>query len=363
MGEASKTSERYEYIDFLRGVAAVGIVAIHTAFWGGESYVPVWFKNMTLFLDVPFFFYLSGWGSSCHKSDIVKTTKSLGTIWLKWIYFVSALTLFCLISKWLPYPFAGVSDVRDLVNNFMLNVSFPGFPVVAGSIWFLQYYFVVVFVNTFFLSLVQGSKTKEERFDKLYMVFLAVAFIWISYGRYALGVDWRYFIFYSFFWMMGRNRVGGGTGKKGQFCCRVVLVMIGIAFTSYLQTLPLYDIQTAKFPPTIKYGFVSLLSILAAKQIEPYVKHTNKWLNHIGRSAIFYYFAQGIGSSLNFHVIPRVHTDNWVIKFLVTFAINLFVTTILAELFRVTYQYVACLLKKMVVKFLKSNEGNQNPCN
>lgn len=218
MSVESKPCERYAYIDFLRGAAAIGIVAIHTAFWGGESYVPAWFKNMTLFLDVPFFFYLSGWGSSYQKINIGKTAKSLGTIWLKWIYFVSALALFCLISRWSPHPFEGVSNVRDLVNNYMLNVSFPGFPVVAGSIWFLQYYFVIVFINTFFLSLAQD---KEERFCKMYMLFLAIAFIWISYGRYALGVDWCYFIFYSFFWIMGRNRGGAWMERENSsaaFC-------------------------------------------------------------------------------------------------------------------------------------------------
>ena len=31
----SKAHERYEYIDFLKGIAAIGIIGIHTAFWGG----------------------------------------------------------------------------------------------------------------------------------------------------------------------------------------------------------------------------------------------------------------------------------------------------------------------------------------
>lgn len=39
-------SQRNEYIDYLRGVAALGIVAIHTAFWSGQSYTPPWFWNL-----------------------------------------------------------------------------------------------------------------------------------------------------------------------------------------------------------------------------------------------------------------------------------------------------------------------------
>ena len=130
--------ERYEYIDFLKGVAAIGIVGIHTAFFSGSAYVPLWFRDSTLFLDVPFFFYLSGWGSSFRRSNIVRTAKSLGLMWEKWVCFISVLALFCLISGKLPHTFEGVSDLRELVNNYMFNVSFPGFPVVSGSIWFIQ---------------------------------------------------------------------------------------------------------------------------------------------------------------------------------------------------------------------------------
>lgn len=352
MFEQESSLKRYEYIDFLRGVATVGIVAIHTAFWGGESYVPSWFKNMTLLLDVPFFFYLSGWGSSFHKINVGKTAKSLCTIWLKWVYFVCVLALFCLVSNyWLPSPFAGVSDVRDLINNVMLNVSFPGFPVVGGSIWFLEYYFVVVFINTFFLSLVKDSK--KDLFKRQYTIFLAIFFIWASYGRYTLGLNLSYFAFYSFFWMMGQNKAGGGTNNIRVFCLRILLIIIAVAFASYLQDLPLYEIQAAKFPPSIKYGLVSLFAILITKFVEPYIKHTNQWLNHVGRNAIFYYFAQGIGSSLNYYVIPMVHTENWFLKFMITFVVNLAVTTVLAELLRGTYRYFLYSAKGYLKNFCK----------
>lgn len=41
--------KRNEYIDYLRGIASIGIIAIHTAFWSGQSYTPEWFQNLTLF--------------------------------------------------------------------------------------------------------------------------------------------------------------------------------------------------------------------------------------------------------------------------------------------------------------------------
>lgn len=51
-----KLMKRDYYLDFLRGIAALNIIIIHTAFWSGEGYVPTIIKNLTLLLDVPFFF-------------------------------------------------------------------------------------------------------------------------------------------------------------------------------------------------------------------------------------------------------------------------------------------------------------------
>ena len=69
-----KQNNRYEYIDMLKGIAVLSIIAIHTAWWAGQSYIPEWFRAVTLALDVPFFFFLSGWGASLHRGDIVRTS-------------------------------------------------------------------------------------------------------------------------------------------------------------------------------------------------------------------------------------------------------------------------------------------------
>ena len=35
-------------IDFLRGIATISIIIIHTAFWSGTEYLPSWVSNLTL---------------------------------------------------------------------------------------------------------------------------------------------------------------------------------------------------------------------------------------------------------------------------------------------------------------------------
>lgn len=328
--------QRNEYIDFLRGIGAVGIIAIHTAFWSGQSYTPPWFWNLTLFLDVPIFFYLSGWGSSYRKNNIILVAKSLLSIWHKWVFFVSILAIFCFVSKWSPASFQGVSDIGDLANNYMFNVSIPGFCVVAGSIWFMPIYAVVVFVNSVILTFIQKSDNKGEA-QNAYMWLLLALFVWISFGKYFLGLDITYFCFYGFFWMMGYQRRGKANGIKS-FLAAILLCVLGIYLFSAIQGIPLYDIQSAKFPPTLKYGSASMISILIAKFMEQYISKYNKVLVHIGKNAIFYYFGQGVGSSLSYSFISVVSIEFWPLKWLLTFMFNVAVTTMIAEFLALFYR-------------------------
>lgn len=336
-------NNRNEYIDYLKGIAAIGIIAIHTAFWSGQSYIPEWFCNLTLFLDVPFFFYLSGWGGQYSNRNVEKTLKSLGKIWLKWIYFILLISVFCILSYKLPLSFQGVSDFRDLVNNFFFNVSIPGFCVIGGSIWYLPYYFVVILSNTIIMCLI-ARKENENEVKKIYTIMLGVVFLWICYGKYFFGLDLQYFLFYSFFWMLGMNGFGK-TKTFYKFVLAIIISLLGIIIWSYLQGLPLYDLQSAKFPPTMKYGCASMLVIIIAKYFEMYKKTYNKFLVHIGKNAIWYYFGQGVGSSLCYIWVDKIQLNYWFVKWLIIFVINIFITICIAEFLNITYgmiQKIVC---------------------
>ncbi len=58
-------SGRDNYLDTIRGIAAISIIIIHTAFWSGATYgVPDWMQTLTLAIDVGLFFFLAGWSIS-----------------------------------------------------------------------------------------------------------------------------------------------------------------------------------------------------------------------------------------------------------------------------------------------------------
>ena len=64
--------KRDNTIDLLRGIAALSIVIIHTAFYSGMSYVPPMLQSFTLLIDVPVFMFISGmtynFGNSIQKN-------------------------------------------------------------------------------------------------------------------------------------------------------------------------------------------------------------------------------------------------------------------------------------------------------
>lgn len=339
--------ERNQYIDMLKGIAALGIISIHTAFYAGVAYTPIWFRSMTLLLDVPFFFFLSGWASSCRDINLIRTTKGLGKIWIKWIYFTTILALLCLCIQYFIVEFGGgeenVLSFRELIRNYMFMGSFTGFPVVGGSVWFLRYYFIVVFVNTAFLQLI--DKYYEE-FSKFYCIMLIVIFVWISYGLYFFAIDGTV-IFYSFFWMLGRRRKDIKIESWKKLFVASGIVMAGYLLSSYLLDIPLNDIQSAKFPPTLMYGFCSCIVIILAIYLEPHIKSYNRWLVHVGKNAIFYFFGQGMGSSLNYYIVARLNIPFWPIKWIVTFICNILITGMIAESLAHSYQLVYKMKRKL----------------
>ena len=74
-------------------------------------------------------------------------------------------------------------------------------------------------------------------------------------------------------------------------------------------------------------------------------------LEHIGRNAIYYYFGQGIGSSINFLVVERISIHSWLLKWTITYAINVCMTIIIAE--SIAWLYKAAE-HRLVAAYVKS---------
>ena len=320
------SKERDLYLDFYRGLAVISIIWIHTVWWSGESYTPHLLRNMALLLDVPFFMFLSGWSFS-YNPDALKQFKNLFVIWLKWSFFLIIVHAFLhIVSETYRFPVLPVL----LRQSFFIG-KIPTLPVIMGSIWFMPMYMTILAVA----ALLANWKAWESRNTlKLVFVFSLTGLCYLSIDQH-LNYFYlsSYFCFYTPFFILGYTHATlQGTSTK-QFCftqltMRLMFICAGSFFLSLLYDKPLLNLQKVKFPPHILYFTESLISINLAcflhGKIDQIVR-ISKLICFLGKNSLCFFFAQGIGSSLLFHIAPLINC-HWSIKVLTCFVINCFLT-------------------------------------
>lgn len=347
------SKKRNSNIDFYRGIAAIGIISIHTAFWTGEAYCPMWFKSLTLLVDVPLFFFLSGKSALYFEGNVMKTVKTLSKTWMKWIYSTTLIALFCLLTTLVTKGggIEGVNSVRELVDIYFFNGNFKALPAVGGSAWFMPYYFMVLFVNQVILCHITRYYQNGE---KNYTLYLLILYIWVATEHDFFGVD-KTFLFYSFFWMLGIIGCNIVIIDVRKLAAMILGCIILYLFTVYYSGIPIWDLQIAKFPPQLPYFFWSLFSVMLVVFFDKYITKPPFFLLHVGRNAIFYFAAQGVGTSSLYFFRRYINVDIWFIRWIISFVINLFVTVIVAEITaftynRIFYKYIHEMLKRLGIE-------------
>lgn len=349
---------RDHYLDTARGVAAIGVIAIHTAFWSGETYgVPMWFRSLTLGIDVGLFFFLAGWAFSLKEKTPWKVFKGIGGLWLKWIYFIS------IIGFLLIYHEGGIADLADLISNYVFKVSIPKLAVISGSIWFMPVYIVIVLINSVVIYAInltsQNNKQKYKNYFRYFIFLLFLSIFQLGGMELFPRIEYQY-IFYSTFFgvglVYGKKRF---EVKHKVFIIGLVALIIGMLLSSKIIGMPINPMQNNKFPPNLIYMFYTFIGIWIVIWGGRYGKKFKKnILSHVGKNAIWYYFAQGVGSSLIYFVkdMNIILTEEWYIKWVILFIINIFITVLIAEIFSATFsmlnKFVCTAFYKYKNKFI-----------
>ena len=328
---------RNNYVDFCRGIAAVNIVFIHTTFWSGTYYVPVWMQSVSLLLDVPFFFFLAGWGRA-YSPSISRTFRSLVLLYGKYCFFISALFLFLKLS--------GLSDFH--FSDYLATLSFIGaeptlLPVVMGSMWFMPELFTVVPLCIIVIHCISStpSKCRESAF-KLSVLIGFILYLWSMMGFNYLFLS-RQTLFYCLFFLIGYCSFWRSITRKQFFTVISALVIASLIIASLLD-VDITCLQNLKFPPHIVYFLLSLLSVTFAvffkDRFSP--SHQN-WFVIIGKNAIWFYYAQGISSSLIFYLTNRLSCF-WGIKLMICALVNILLTAVIAFLLAYLYRRFSQIL-------------------
>ena len=135
------TLQRAHYIDLIRGVCVLGIIFIHTCHHSGSAYVPLWLRSISLLLDVPAFFFVTGLTMAYIKKDmIINSLFKLSMVF----------TLLSLICNLLNRHFSGSALMESLFLNGMRLPEF--YKGVLWSYWFIPVYAIALILSTIIIK-------------------------------------------------------------------------------------------------------------------------------------------------------------------------------------------------------------------
>ena len=320
------TGEREHYIDLVRGICAVSIVFIHTCFFSGDGYVPRPMRSISLLLDVPAFFFIAGMTRAYIQKDTIPTQ----------LFKLSMVfVLLGLICNLIDGEVTWASIFRPM---FLMGIKVSSlFKGVLHSYWFVPVYACTIILG--------GVIVKSVGRHIPWIIVIIVLTYTLAFGgelsfagyRF-LGVGLDRLLFpvaiYLFGYWCQKHIIPAKSFRRRGFA---LLLAVGACIVYYLCFLHtgdgVYNLQSNKFPafklPYIAASCLSMAGIIffASNALR------NRFFEHIGRNAIFYYAGQGVSSSCLFFITPHICLA-WGIKLPIMFAINLTLAIIFSEALR-----------------------------
>lgn len=335
------------YIDFAKGFATLAIIFIHTVFWSGQFYVPTELRVLSLLIDVPLFFALSGLTSG---GNIEKTLYRLLKLQITFMIFVTflffldylfkgfGLNVFGLDwmrnfystfgSKYVPQNISDVPQWQNLGNWYLHQyTNADTFPVVMGSFWYLKVYFILTVFGVLILRFF------PKHINWVIGLCLGLTFIFNVFPQYYPSGQVGYVALYLGIFLIAHQLKGKKIPAKWiPFLYGILLLILVFLFWNFGKELFL-KMNKAKFPPKFLYIFWSSFSLLTLFVLYNRLKISkNNFITYIGNNAIFYYFAQGMSSSLVYFIVVLLKDSlPWGILLILIFAINILLAVTIAE--------------------------------
>ena len=338
------------YIDFAKGFATLAIIFIHTVFWSGQFYVKTEFRVLSLLLDVPLFYALSGLTSS---GNIEKTLYRLLKLQITYMIFVTVLFFADYFFKVFGLNYFGLEAMQNFYSTFGTKYTpssistYPQwqnlgnwylhqytmcdtFPVVMGSFWYLKVYYIHTVLGVLILRF----------FPQHIIWFIALClgytlFINLNMEYYPSG-QVGYVAFYLGLFLLAHQLKGK---KLPIFWTYLLLSAWLITLVILYYTIgyeAIMKMNKAKFPPKLLYIFWSIFSLTLLFTFYNRLKISKaNFITNIGNNAIFFYFAQGLSSSLVYFIVVALQDQMpWYLLMILVFGINIILAVILASLLK-----------------------------
>lgn len=257
---------------------------------------------MSLFIDVPLFFFLTGCTFSIIKIDGERVFKQM----YKLLYYFFFLVMIC------QFFSLNFSLEQLLQPIFFQSAQIKVFPVVEGSYWFVPQYIVAIIFS--YLAIRYTPKLIPV------WIFLAFSYYAISWfldfkiKGFVLGVPTQSSIFYIGVLLLGFSSY---TFKKCKLWLFASSVLSIVSFLLFRNTG--FVLQQYKFPVALPYVTISLLSISILMSL--YNERKVPFLQYLWSNAILFYMSQGISSSIIYLLVPHLNF-HWSLNLLIAFITN-----------------------------------------
>ncbi|MEY8758093.1 acyltransferase family protein [Chryseobacterium tongliaoense] len=335
------------YIDFAKGLATLSIIFIHTAFWSGQFYIPAEVRVFSLVFDVALFYALSGITSG---ANIEKTFYRLLKLQITYMIFVTFLFFFDYFFKVFGLTFFSLESLQSFYATFGSKYAATGistepqwqnlgnwylhqytnadtFPVVMGSFWYLKVYFILTVFGVLIL------KFFPKHINWFIGLCIALTLIFNIFPWFYPTGQVGYVAFYLSVFLIA-NRMRGRKIPAG-----IIPVLYGIVAIAlicmfwYYGGEIFYKINRNKFPPKIPYIIWTLFSLVTLFVFYNRLKITKEnFITHVGKNAIFFYFAQGISSSIVYFIVVQLKENMpWWLLMILIYIINIILASIIAE--------------------------------
>lgn len=345
------TQQRDLYIDFAKGLATLSVIFIHATFWSGQYYVPTEVRVLSLIFDVPLFYALSGITSG---GNIEKTFYRLLKLQITYMIFVTFLFFLDYFFKVFGLMIFGLEDLKsfyatfgskfvpaaistqpqwEILGNWYVHayIKCDTFPVVMGSFWYLKVYFIISVFGVLILRF----------FPKHLLWFVALCFgltlIYNVFPAYYPTGQTPYVTLYLGVFLLGHQIRGKQFPMKWILLCYLLFFVILVILYVNLGMEAFMKMNKNKFPPRLLYIFwISFSMITLFALYNRWKIKKDNYINYIGRNAIFFYFAQGMSSSvIYFAVVPLQDKVSWPVLLILIFFLNALIAGILVEFLKV----------------------------
>ena len=358
------------YIDFAKGLATLSIIFIHTAFWSGQFYIPAEVRVFSLVFDVALFYALSGITSG---SNIEKTFYRLLKLQITYMIFVTFLFFMDYFFKIFGLNFFSLEWLKDFYSTFgskytINNISTTPqwenlgnwylhqytnadtFPVVMGSFWYLKVYFILTVFGVLILRFF------PKHIHWFIALCIALTLLINIFPQIYPDGQVGYVAFYLAVFLIGnrkkRKKIPGKIIPVLYACVAAALVWMFWYYGSEI----FYKINRNKFPPKIPYIIWAMFSLVTLFACYNRLKISSEsFVTYIGKNAIFFYFAQGISSSVvYFLVVPLKEYMPWWILMIFIYIVNIFlafgISAVLKKVDSIGWNILEILRKKTAIK-------------